>query len=480
VHHAAEFAVKRAAALLFIVTGAALLGLLSRGFPNLFLEDDAYFYLQIAWNIGTGHGSTFDGLHVTNGYHLLWMGMLAPTAWLAAALGLGKGAFVTLVCALGLTVALLSAVTTFRQPLTRMFAVLLFLFCGLTMESTVLGALALVVGRMFLGEIRPGLTATIALAALLPLARIDFVWFVPALAMLAAIDPRNPRALRLVPATAGTTLGAVVHLLLERLLFGTWSSVSSAYKADLFADRGLALLQSNVNHAGNQLRYAILIVLMGVAAAMWRSQKKQAELYALAVVAAPIAVHTVVNSMRDWYFLPSLLLATLLASHACEQRPRLWTFTTASASAVMMGAFGAYLLVNASDWARARAFVEAANARLADDSVTFQVDGAGFTGWSLRGHVVNGDGLVNSWSYRELLLRNELGGYLAAIGATHVITNSHSVGSPLLAWHGVLVGGAGTQLIADAGPARNALVHYRLFALNQAVTVSPSGAVAVR
>lgn len=37
------------------------------------LEDDAYYYLQIARNVTEGHGSTFDGSTRTNGYHPLWM-----------------------------------------------------------------------------------------------------------------------------------------------------------------------------------------------------------------------------------------------------------------------------------------------------------------------------------------------------------------------------------------------------------------------
>lgn len=35
--------------------------------------DDAFYYAQIARNIALGLGSTFDGIHETNGYHPLWM-----------------------------------------------------------------------------------------------------------------------------------------------------------------------------------------------------------------------------------------------------------------------------------------------------------------------------------------------------------------------------------------------------------------------
>lgn len=41
--------------------------------PFAFTFDDAYYYFGIARNISAGHGSTFDGINLTNGYHPLWM-----------------------------------------------------------------------------------------------------------------------------------------------------------------------------------------------------------------------------------------------------------------------------------------------------------------------------------------------------------------------------------------------------------------------
>ena len=42
------------------------------------LYDDAYYYLGVARHLAAGHGSTFDGLHATNGYHPLWCAVLVP------------------------------------------------------------------------------------------------------------------------------------------------------------------------------------------------------------------------------------------------------------------------------------------------------------------------------------------------------------------------------------------------------------------
>lgn len=43
-----------------------------------FTRDDAYYYFKVAQNITEGHGSTFDGIDVTNGYHPLWMLVCIP------------------------------------------------------------------------------------------------------------------------------------------------------------------------------------------------------------------------------------------------------------------------------------------------------------------------------------------------------------------------------------------------------------------
>ncbi|HNN13240.1 MAG TPA: hypothetical protein PKL78_06750 [Anaerolineales bacterium] len=53
-------------------------------FPNnWFSRDDAYYYFKVAQNISEGHGSTFDGINVTNGYHPLWMLICIPIFALA-------------------------------------------------------------------------------------------------------------------------------------------------------------------------------------------------------------------------------------------------------------------------------------------------------------------------------------------------------------------------------------------------------------
>jgi uncharacterized membrane protein len=56
------------------VAAAALYVLPAQLAPRRFPTDDSFFYLQVARNIVAGHGSTFNTVTPTNGYHPLWMG----------------------------------------------------------------------------------------------------------------------------------------------------------------------------------------------------------------------------------------------------------------------------------------------------------------------------------------------------------------------------------------------------------------------
>ncbi len=72
--------------LIIVILSAYIYAAFSDAFnlPNRwFIRDDAYYYYKIAQNISEGHGSTFDGINQTNGYHPLWMLVCLPIFALA-------------------------------------------------------------------------------------------------------------------------------------------------------------------------------------------------------------------------------------------------------------------------------------------------------------------------------------------------------------------------------------------------------------
>ena len=87
-----------------------LLPFQSQAYPEMF-QDDFFYYALTARHILAGHGSTFDGSHMTNGYHPLWMVVvLAVTAIFHAGVPFYAAFCVIIAAAVFLTYALLVAV----------------------------------------------------------------------------------------------------------------------------------------------------------------------------------------------------------------------------------------------------------------------------------------------------------------------------------------------------------------------------------
>lgn len=450
---------------LVIATLAWALTALSAGAPSLVFEDDAYFYLQIAWNLSHGLGASFDGQHVTSGFHLLWMTVLTPLAWLTWTLGFGKATFAGVASAAALTLVAVTALQGFHSTRERLFVLVLSLFCGLTMEGVLLTALLLPLAQAFLGTRRLGRVAIGALCVLVPLARIDYAWVAPALAVAAVLDADDQAPFPWPPVVLGTVLGIGLYVGIECALFDHWTSISSVYKADLLSENGVDwLVVENTRKYGNQMRY---LMLAAMATLVWRvpSAERRRATVLVGIALIPVLIHTGTNLIRDWYFLAPLVLMLGAASHVRHTRSVHWPRLVVAQTVLVVAASIGYLAVNAGDWQRARAFVRAANRVLPADARVYQIDGAGFSGWWLSAPVVNGDGLVNSWRYRERWLRNDLGTYLQDTGATHVVINDED---PPIEYHGLRLTPDMVTTVADSGPMRNPHARLRLLRLNDA------------
>lgn len=100
--------------------------------PQNFLQDDSYFYLQIARNIVAGHGSTFHQITPTNGYHPLWLWLTTACAAIA-----GGNKLVALHIVVALQVVLFLATAVIFRQLGRMMG-LRYWPCGLAVVAAYL------------------------------------------------------------------------------------------------------------------------------------------------------------------------------------------------------------------------------------------------------------------------------------------------------------------------------------------------------
>ena len=210
--------------------------------------DDAFYYLGVARNVAAGHGSTFSGLVHTNGYHPLWLLLLAGAAlvvrdaydllaavmviqavlWVAAvgqAMAIGRR--------LGSEAAALAGLVAFGT-LTVLTGQLSF--AG--MESAPLVLALLVAVRLILalpaGDDHRGEWTLGIVLAVVALVRLDATPTALALAVVAAARPgtapgtRPTRYGRLVGPLAA---GLAVYMAFNQAVFGTATPVSGQAKA---------------------------------------------------------------------------------------------------------------------------------------------------------------------------------------------------------------------------------------------------------
>jgi hypothetical protein len=214
--------------------------------PEGFLQDDSYFYLQIASNIVAGHGSTFHQFTPTNGYHPLWLWLTTVCMGIAGgdkAIGLQ----VVMLFQVGLFVA---TVLVFRRVARMMnlrywspgFAIVAvyLLGTGVYGSEAHLSALMLITGIAFLWQaINVDSIAAWLISGfvfgLAILARLDNLFVAFALIGFAILHDGRPNvrllARRTLTAALGGALVVLPYLGYNYLIFGYAMPISGAIKS---------------------------------------------------------------------------------------------------------------------------------------------------------------------------------------------------------------------------------------------------------
>jgi hypothetical protein len=229
-----------ALALVFALKAFVTLSAASRGVS--FFIDDAFYYLLIARNFADTGLPTFDGINATNGFHPLWMLMLAA---MYAMIGTAAGLFTQVVAAKSLellTLAAALAVCVLAYRRLRPATPLAFGFLG--------AALVLLAPRLFLFDqgMESTLAAGLLLAALygaidrrpewlavsLPLlflARLDsLVFVIGPLALWWVLQQRSPWRSRL-RVFAPVALVAAAFIGMNLVLTGHANTISGQIKS---------------------------------------------------------------------------------------------------------------------------------------------------------------------------------------------------------------------------------------------------------
>jgi uncharacterized membrane protein len=208
------------------------------------LPDDAYYYLEIGQRIAGGDGSTFDGVHSTNGYHPLWQGLVALLGIAFSGDHLVKAVLLLAVALVAAAVVLLIRAVSarFGQRAALVGAAVALHASAFTLlvngmeTALVLFAVAVLIHLIDRQrEGRPPSPAIIGIAcAGLVLSRIDLVIVVPLVPLLLGYWGRWRDVLRFGVAFAVLT---VPLFIVNLVTFGIPLSVSGSLKLHWMSER---------------------------------------------------------------------------------------------------------------------------------------------------------------------------------------------------------------------------------------------------
>ncbi|TVP59988.1 MAG: hypothetical protein EA349_02060, partial [Halomonadaceae bacterium] len=189
----------------------------------------------------------------------------------------------------------------------------------------------------------------------------------------------------------------------------------------------------------NLVAIGLIVMALGLSVA-----KRHWMMAAIVVsVAGFYTAHLVFIDQRHWYFLP-VYIPTLYVIVRLWPQQRPWSLllrpgATVSAFIIAFGFGLLYQLTHIPARINSLVFIKQVEAMLDENEVVFQDDGSGWSGFFLSAHLVNGDGLVNSYEYARRIRAGELSGYLDEIGAGYIIVNKPSGTNRLVDRGGLVV-----------------------------------------
>lgn len=456
----------------FIIAAGVLIQLYLISQPLSFLlsdilSDDAFYYFEIARNVASGVGSTFDGITHTNGYHPLWLLVLIAIYTVSAGSGLVlpiKIALLTAVCFNIITSVLLYRIlgSYTKNEKVRAFLLSLWVLNPFVLYETVNGletSLALCLLMLFIyllkhSEVAMKNTRSLLLglvAGFMILARVDMVfYFIAFLAWVILI--KGPRAGARPFLTSGIVASIVVVPWFLWNIFGFGMLLTSAAEGTTLVNHTLARqsgvgLLYEIKHVIYHLNYywyevlqttgipMLTIFFAGVLLGMivWKNCS-----FPKSIKRVPIEWSLLLGfSMlffadaglrfvgRTWYFISFNILVVLLFAVVL---PRLYDklpyrqIMLAGLSILVAGCFVIgwhkeldYRMSNQLAIYEAAQWID----RELPESSVVGAFNAGVLGYFLDIPVVNLDGLVNN-SALEAMKQRALWDYVYEQGITHI------------------------------------------------------------
>jgi hypothetical protein len=436
-----------AAALLMLQLSPAILR------PSEFVQDDSYFFLQIANNIVAGHGSTFHGITPTNGYHPLWMAGAVTADFLASGdRELTLHLVVVIQALLAFGTALLFRRLARRMELEYWLPGLALILCyllgtGLYGSEAHLNALLLLAGMLSLwraleSEQWGSWFATGLLLGLAVLSRLDNLFVAATLCAAGALYGgwRNFWLLtrRAAAAASGGLLVMAPYLVFNQVEYGHLMPISGAIKSTF------PVFDFDLDRLGAMGKLAAPFGVLALIIGIWLDDLRRRRVLWLGL-GSGVVIHAVYvagftnhYTFWAWYYVSGVLAAGLCAAWLpgwlrARLAPRpitafmspavlaltLFVLAVGAGRAwlkafnpLSLGPFVIDIPVNEYRWPEE--FARWLKANLPPGSRLFVRDWPGATAWHSELSVLSMDGLVNDFRYNDELLAMGVEEYLCA------------------------------------------------------------------
>jgi hypothetical protein len=414
------------------------------------IVDDASYYMTAARNLAAGRGLTFDGIHPTNGFHPLWLLMLAPVFLLH-----GPPEIMIRLVALLQTILLSLAYVVFWRTQSKLFSsrtaaltgilfvYFVFLPCINGMESALLVLLIAILYDygLHLAETPPNWQRAALLGFILGcviLARLDMIFIALCLfgwfsTRFLPIESRSRAVAAVLVCSVAAAALIGPYLAFNYLKFGSVMPISGALKSSF---PHIALGTNTLPRIAAVGRANLVSAVLAIGWSLWtvirtfRNRSADPEFYATAttIFAWAITTHflyTMIFMKEDtfgWYFVIYPLFGIVFVTGSLDRalnsslirtRPELYPATAVLLIVAVMvrdqmrdpypqnGGWHTPVY-NAAVWAREHTPPEA----------IFAMSDCGHFGFFSLRRVINLDGLVNDRDFQSTLAEHRLNQYL--------------------------------------------------------------------
>lgn len=298
--------------------------------PRSFIAEDSYFYAVIARRIATAGQQSFSGVVPTNGFHPLWLYLLATysrsVTFLDPAI-LWRAAFavplsLTLV---GVSISLLTRIERTLQlpraclvlPPVVFVCVLGVLYSEAHLLLATLAWLAWLIVRIDRGDQRGASSRLGVAAAMVVLARLDMV-FVAVSALAWALTARRRGRISFAEAAGAFVAILLPYLVANVWLFGGVVPISGWLKSSfpLPTPTGFEGAWLSLSLSDYVVGYGVLPICIALAALGWTARRRSAH-PVLVVFACGAAGHMAYTMLFaswcgwNWYYVLAMLAGTL-------------------------------------------------------------------------------------------------------------------------------------------------------------------------